>query len=264
MELVQSTHITDRAFQHYLRGSLPEIQARAVEQHYLACRACNDRMILLEWFPDAKPIVPPPTPVLTISCNVPSEPNEVPVLQRALSSARTGFELLAGSDQILGVTAVASMAVLVLSVSLSVLPNRQPVRSDAGPVSAEEVFDGAVATHSALNSDDDSALDRDDADVADTVAPRRRRNRSDRNTFAYAKVFVPPEYTPSAWRFGTSEPVLHAAPPEVTFQVSAPHIPFEPPKLEPPHTSRIKSVLKILSWPFRSEHRDTRPGRTIS
>jgi hypothetical protein len=264
MELAQTSHISDGALQHYLRGVLPEGHARAIEQHYMTCRSCSDRMVLLEWFPEARPISTPAAPVVTISCRLLPERADAPVLQRALLSARMGYEMLAASDQIFGVTAVAAMAVLVLTASLSVLPNRQAEPSPAAPVVAEDVFDGSIATKSALQPQDYAVeIDRDTGDEPGSAMARRRPHRPKPNRL-YARVFVPPEYTPPSWRLGASEPVLHAATPDITFQVSAPHLPFTPPKIDPPRSSRIKSVLKILSWPFRSERRDNRPARTIS
>lgn len=261
MEHLANSHPNDECLSRYLHGQISRREAKAIERHYLACGHCSDRIAILEWFPQIRDgdvaVLNPP---VTIRSRSIVDPAATPFLTRAFESARAGLALLTDSDQMVGASAVAALAVLVLSVSLPITRAQQEMLARAMQPARqmEDAGEGLTAPQFGPPFDDALQLDADAAMVKSI--PKVQIGSLDSRPVLMARVFIPPAQTLMVAR---SEPMLPPTTPRLALQVNAPPIPYDIPRLDPPRTSRFRSVLRVLARPFVSDRRDRRIQQTI-
>jgi hypothetical protein len=262
MEQFANSHPNDESLSRYLHGQISRREAKAIEHHYLACGHCSDRVAILEWFPEIRDgevaVLNPP---VTIRSRSIVDPAAAPLLTRAFESARARLGLLTGSDQMVGASAVAALAVLVLSVSLPITRAQQEMMARAMQPTAQQIADaseGLTAPQFGPPFDDALQLDADAAMVRSI--PKLRIDSLETRPVLMARVFIPPA---QPLMLARNEPMLPPATPRLALQVNAPAIPYEIPRLNPPRTSRFRSVLRVLARPFVPDRRDRRVQETI-
>lgn len=262
MEQVANSHPNDEMLGHYLHGRLSRREAIEVENHCLICARCCDRVAVLEWFPGARDgafaILNPPVTIR--SRFIPdADPVVAPLLQRAFESARAPLGLLTGSDQLFGATAVASAAVMVLSVALPIIRTQQETVDRAWESAVVQRMPDTGASRAPQFGpplDDALQLDADQAMIKSI--PRLRI--ADVRPVLLTRVFIPPAQPVMLAR---NEPILPPASPRLHLELNPPPVPYEIPRLNPPRTSRFRSVLRVLARPFVSDRRERRAQHTI-
>ncbi len=262
MEQFANSHPDDQMLGRYLYGRLSTRDALAVEKHCLTCAYCCDRVAVLEWFPGARDgafaILNPPITIRSRS--IPdADPVVVPLLQRAFESARARLGLLTGSDQLIGATAVASVAIMVLNVALPITRAQQESVDRAWESAVvQRMPDMGASRAPQFGPPMDDALQLDSDQAMIKSIPKLRI--ADVRPVLLTRVFIPPAQPVMLAR---NEPILPPVSPRLHLELSPPPVPYEIPKLGPPRSSRFRSILRVLARPFVSDRRERRAQQTI-